>query len=374
MTLNRVAVFTVALAAALVTDAAAQTLKPSLTVSSQGRSVTIEWSSVDGALGYNLHVGTATGASDVAAVNLPDSIRRIVVAAPLGRYFLRVRGITLSIQGPYSDEVSVTVSDQVPAPTPNPTPNPSPGPGCQQPSAPSPSANVGGDQSVTISWNGVGGATGYRVEFGRSSGSTDLVQNVPAHQTSFKQPVGMAGTFYARVVAGNACGSTTSQTIAFTIEGSTPGTPGGPTGSGPRTPNPTSGRLPVPGYGRAVAEAMASTYRGDLQNSCAEHGGNNTWMFRVVNELRKRDSRWGLNWKRGRTGDLSQDIVTYNYGSNADEGTTDVYIIDIIGGHCGGSPDWNFQDQTEATRAGGGIGRWTLQPYLRAGFPGDARE
>jgi hypothetical protein len=80
-----------------------------------------------------------------------------------------------------------------------------------------------------------------------------------------------------------------------------------------------------------------------------------------------------LNWKRGNVGDMSQDIVTYNFGSGPDEGTTNVYIMDVIGGHCGGSPDWNWQDQTGATRAANSIGRWTLQPYLRAGLPADPR-
>jgi hypothetical protein len=132
--------------------------------------------------------------------------------------------------------------------------------------------------------------------------------------------------------------------------------------------------LPLPSYGESVVQAMANAYRGDLENSCVEHGGNNVWLYRVVNTLRQRDSRWGLNWKRGNRGDMSQDIVTYNYGSNPDEDTTDVYIVDAIGGHCGGGPDWAWFDQTGATRNGGGIGRWTLQPYLRAGFPADPRQ
>ena len=39
-------------------------------------------------------------------------------------------------------------------------------------------------------------------------------------------------------------------------------------------------------------------------------------MFEVVAELRRRtaSNRWGLNWKRGNVGDLSQDIVTYYAG------------------------------------------------------------
>ena len=67
--------------------------------------------------------------------------------------------------------------------------------------------------------------------------------------------------------------------------------------------------------------------------------------------------------------DLSQDIVNYNYGSESDEGTRNVYIIDIIGGHCGNSPSANWQDQTGATAAAGTIGIWTLMPYLAAGYP-----
>ena len=64
-----------------------------------------------------------------------------------------------------------------------------------------------------------------------------------------------------------------------------------------------------------------------------------------------------------------QDIVTYNYGSESDEDTTNVYIVDIMGGHCGGNPSPFWQDQTEATRIGGTIGRWTLLPFIQAGFP-----
>jgi hypothetical protein len=104
---------------------------------------------------------------------------------------------------------------------------------------------------------------------------------------------------------------------------------------------------------------VAAAHPGDLQNSCA----TNTFMFEVVAELRRRtgSNRWGLNWKRGNVGDLSQDIVTYYAGP---EGTvmrnsSDVRLYDIIGGHCGGRPSPFWVDQTGATRAAGTIGRWT---------------
>ncbi|MCC7126989.1 MAG: hypothetical protein IT178_19240, partial [Acidobacteria bacterium] len=41
-----------------------------------------------------------------------------------------------------------------------------------------------------------------------------------------------------------------------------------------------------------------------------------------------------------------------------DQGTTEVYIIDVLAGHCGSNPVPAWIDQTEATRAGGTIGRW----------------
>ena len=57
--------------------------------------------------------------------------------------------------------------------------------------------------------------------------------------------------------------------------------------------------------------------------------------------------------------DIQQGQPDYNHGSQPDEGTTDVYIIDTISGHCGSNPSPTWIDQTEATRNGGAIGRWT---------------
>jgi hypothetical protein len=82
-------------------------------------------------------------------------------------------------------------------------------------------------------------------------------------------------------------------------------------------------------------------------------------MDRVVGRLRQHDTRWGYNWKRGRVGDPSYDVVDYHYSAGPDEGSTDVYIIDVIGGHCGPSPSPSWLDQTDATYQAGTIGRWT---------------
>lgn len=351
-----------ALVALSATTASAQA--PLLRVTANGATVTINWTdlSAQGAVGYNLVVGTTSGGSQIASVNLPSSITNIVVAAPAGTYYLRVRGLAASGgAGPFSNEASVTVGTSAPGPSPTPGP-------CSAPSAPTVTTTVTG-LTVVVNWGASPGAAGYRVEFSRTPGGTELVQNASAGATSYTQYVGMVGTFYVRVTAVNSCGATSSETVAFTMDNTTP------TGSGPRTPDPAPGqRLPLPSYGAAIVEQVAARYGGDLQNSCVEHGGNNVFMFRVVQALRALDSRWGLNWKRGNRGDLSQDIVNYNFGSGPDEDSTNVYIVDIIGGHCGNRAYPTWIDQTEATRQGGSIGRWTLQPYLRAGFPADPRQ
>lgn len=101
-------------------------------------------------------------------------------------------------------------------------------------------------------------------------------------------------------------------------------------------------------------------------NSCRRFGGNERFMEDVVAELRIRTgtNRWGLNWKRGLVGSLSEDIVTYFWGPEGANmrNSAQVYIIDMIGGHCGPNPSAFWQDQTYATYGFGGIGRWTTDP------------
>ncbi len=358
-----------ALVALSSVEAAAQGA-PVLTATAVGNRVTIEWTTVPGALGYTLQAGTASGLANIASVNIASTAGpRAVVDAPDGRYFLRVRAFAGAVSGPFSNEVDLTVGGP-PAPPP-----PPPGP-CPQPAAPAASANVGGGFSVAITWNQVAGATAYRVELSRSSGNTEYQQTFGANQTSMAVTIGFPGTFFARVVAGNTCGSSTSPEISFTLAAPTPG-------SGPRTPNPPPGQLlPPPGYGAAVAQQIAAQYRGDLFNSCREAGGNNVWLFRLLQALRQRDSRWGLNYKRGWPGDLSQDIITWNGTDGPDEGATQIFLFDTIGGHCGGNPDWNWADVTGPTWAGRGnpacapnsyCARWTIQPYTAAGLGPDGR-
>ena len=96
-----------------------------------------------------------------------------------------------------------------------------------------------------------------------------------------------------------------------------------------------------------------------LRNSCQDSGGNWGFMDLVVDTLRTYDTRWGYNWKRGNVGDPSKDVIDYHYGAGRDEGSSDVYLIDIISQHCTSSAAPAWIDVTGATLAGGAIGRWT---------------
>ena len=118
-----------------------------------------------------------------------------------------------------------------------------------------------------------------------------------------------------------------------------------------------------PPDGFAIVEQVAAEFPELLQGSCVPQGGNNEFLFEVVRRLRMQDDRWGLNWKRGVIGDMSQDVVDYHYGEGTSEESMDVYIIDMIGGHCpedGSSPQPAWIDVTQATLDGGTVGMWTL--------------
>lgn len=214
---------------------------------------------------------------------------------------------------------------------------------------------------LTVRWSQIPGAQAYDVEV---SGTLSGGATIAAHPTSYtlNAPPGTY-TLRVRARAGGIVGPF-SNAVTVTVGGApAPGPSPSPVPppTGNRTPDPPPGTiLPLPGYGPGIVQQMAAAFPGALRNSC----GNHEWLLRLVYQLRQIDTRWGFNWKRGRIGDLSEDVVTYNYGPGADENSTNVYIIDVIGSHCGRSPWPSWQDQTAATRRARTIGRWTLAPLL----------
>ena len=119
----------------------------------------------------------------------------------------------------------------------------------------------------------------------------------------------------------------------------------------------------------------------DLINSCREHpGGNNNYMFDAVARLRLAtgSNRWGLNWKRGNRGDLSQDIVTYFWGEEGENmrNNAKVYLVDMVAGHCGDRPSVWWEGvtyKTFGTRFTGSNAGWTTDPMCALPRYRDAR-
>jgi hypothetical protein len=350
---SRLALLTLGLTFAFASAAGAQA--PAVSVHVNGTVVTIDWSSVPGAAGYDVQVGTRSDVADVGVFRLPANQRPLQVNVPPGTYYLRIRGFAGAVVGPYSEIAVVNVG----------------GGSCQGPGAPRLSADTNGG-SVTFSWENVPAASAYRLEVSRFPGRTEYSEILPGSATNYSRFVGLVGTFYARLTVGTACGQATSEEISFTLGSAAP-PGGGGSGSGPRTPNPPPGQLlPVPGYGVAVVQQVAAAFPGALHNSC----GNIEFVLRVVLALRTIDSRWGLNYKRGQRGDLSQDIAVYNPTDRPDEGESQVYLFDIIGGHCGPAPTWNFANVTDATWSARGnpacgtlfCAYWTLDPFRSLGI------
>jgi len=159
-----------------------------------------------------------------------------------------------------------------------------------------------------------------------------------------------------RARAGSDVGPWSAEGTFQTPEGST----GGLVTEGFRTPDPAPGtRLPLPNESGLVNDEYNRNFN-DWQNSCQDRLGERGWIWldKLVDRLRTRDLRWGYNGKRGNPNDPSQDVVDYHYGAGPSDGSTQVYIIDVLLQHCGNAPSPAWIDQTDVTAASGTVGRF----------------
>ena len=171
-----------------------------------------------GASSYVVEAGRAAGASDVFNGNVGDTLE-LSAPVPPATYFVRVRGLNGFGLGPASNEVVLTVAGA----------NPPPGPPSNL------AANVSGN-TVNFTWNrpATGSAVGnYVLVAGLTPGFAVPVATVSLGSTpGFAAPGVSPGTFYARVLAQNAGGtSAPSNEVAFTVAGLT--APGAPTLNAP---------------------------------------------------------------------------------------------------------------------------------------------
>ena len=95
------------------------------------------------------------------------------------------------------------------------------------------------------------------------------------------------------------------------------------------------GPLPLPDMSAVVYQVAAQFTAAALRNWCGDKRrsmGENRWRHRSPSG--STTHRWGYNGKRGNMNDASQDVIDYHWGRGRDQGSPDVYALDIIVGHC----------------------------------------
>jgi len=324
-----------------------------LAVARNGRNVIATWSPGVGGgtpTGYRLIAAFAPGGSDVVIPTVAPGFGG--GPAPATTLYFRAVAVNAAGQSAPSSEVSIVMPEA----------------GACDPAPPVPLTTFTFSGYLSVSWPSITGATQY-VLSAKLNGQELGPFGLPPSVTRIAQVVPL-GTYELSVKAFTSCGGQSPDNPVTVVNDGAPP-------PGPRTPDPAPGTLlSVPGYGASVVNSVAAARPDLVFASCREFGGNNRFMFEVVKELRNRDTRWGLNWKRGNAGDLSQDIVAYNRSALPDEGartgptsaTLNISIFDMIGGHCGPRPGPNWQDQTGETVAQGARAVWTLLPYIQAGY------
>lgn len=283
---------------------------------------------------------------------------------PLGAgytYYWRSRASDGANTGPFSSVSSFTVVPPVVIDTPTPT-EPQGNINTNKPDFKARNANISGTTGVV-----------YRFHIATNAemtNTTALLTAAPGGNGTTTVSLGELPyntTFYWRVWGTDGTKeSSPSNVMSFRTPAppapaAPPGLPTVPVATGPggRAADPPAGQaLPLPGYGAGVVQAVARANPAALRNSCQEHGGSWQFMDLVVDTLRTYDTRWGYNGKRGNANDPSMDVVTYHHGAGASHNSTAVYIIDIIGGHCGSNPSPGWNDVTGVTLSSGTIGRW----------------
>ncbi|MGD9903379.1 MAG: S8 family serine peptidase [Vicinamibacterales bacterium] len=194
----------------------------SFTATVSGNTINMSWSAsadagsdTTNAPATNYNLIARLSAAGAPAVVLPlGNVTSFAVAAPNGVFFLSVQGTNGAGAGPESNQVQVTVP-AVPAAPGSPT-------GLV--------ANVVGN-SATFTWNAPasgGPVANYLLQAGNSSGATIVQVPLGPAPTSFAVGGIPPGTWFVRVLAQNAGGSSApSNEVQFNIVGPQP--PGAPT-------------------------------------------------------------------------------------------------------------------------------------------------
>ena len=139
---------------------------------------------------YVIEAGSSTGASNLAVVETGTTATSLTTTAPPGTYFVRVRARVGGALTGASNEVTLTVPS-----------------GCTNPALPTGLTHSVSGTAVTLTWQAASGATGYVLEAGSSSGSSNLVSVDTGTASTTFNAAAPPGTYYVRVRARNSCGT-----------------------------------------------------------------------------------------------------------------------------------------------------------------------
>jgi hypothetical protein len=155
-----------------------------------GQTVTLSWTASLDAQTYVLQAGSASGASEIFS-GAVGNITALTATVPTGTYYIRVIALNGGAQGPASEEITFTAGD----------------PACTTaPPVPATHTATVGGVTVDLGWTSSPGASAYVLDAGTAPSVANLASLNLGGRTTFTAAV-PAGTYYTRVRAVNACGS-----------------------------------------------------------------------------------------------------------------------------------------------------------------------
>jgi hypothetical protein len=297
--------------------AAAPDAPTNLTAAVSGLSVTLSWGASATATHYIVQAGFAPGQT---AITVAHGTTTFNASAGAGTYYVRVVAVNADGTSAPSNEVTVVLTS-----------------GCAAPSAPLNLRAIIRGSEAFVFWRqpASGTPSGYSLQAGTASGQT--FQQFATGGTTLNANVG-SGTYFLRVVANSACGtSPASNEIQISFPSNTV-----------RVADPDPGTsLGMPDVS-ALINRIHNENPGMLAQQCpnGRKYENNPWQDRIVDRLREYDTRFGYNAKPTRTAAdnngfpviAAGDEITFFAGSGNAEGSSNVHAFDILSDHCGVRP------------------------------------
>jgi glucose/arabinose dehydrogenase len=177
----------------LVADRTTPAAPTNLTSQTSERAVTLMWNGVSGATQYRIEAGSRAGASDLAVIDTASAQTSFTAnGVGDGVYYVRVRAINGATAGAESNEIVIAIGA---------------GPCTGPPSPPIGLSSTLNGRLVSLTWIASGTITSFVLEAGSAPGASDAAVVVLAPSARAFSSNASPGTYYARVRAMNACGS-----------------------------------------------------------------------------------------------------------------------------------------------------------------------